>query len=67
MKFFWNQKVLHLAIKEISTLKSFYKVFLIKLSHDVSDTRFVLVTLLKPRYFQTFQQVKVFYFLRVWN
>ena len=34
MKFFWNQKVFHSAIKEISTQKSLYKSFLIRLSAD---------------------------------
>ena len=31
IKFFWKQNILHLGIKEISTLKLFIKLFLIKL------------------------------------
>ena len=31
IKFFWKQKIFHLGIKEISTLKLFIKLFLIKL------------------------------------
>ena len=34
MKFSWNQEVFHLAIKEIPTLKSLYKLFSIKLSAE---------------------------------
>ena len=45
-----KQKFFDLSIKEISTLKLIIKLFLIKLSADISE------------YFQTFQQVIVFYF-----
>ena len=63
MKFFWNQKVFHLAIKEISTLKSLYKLFLIKLSADISDSSFVLDSLLKAKIFPNFSAGNIFYFL----
>ena len=52
--FFLNQKVFHLAIKETSTLKSLYKLFLTKLSADISDSSFVLDSLLKAKIFRNF-------------
>ena len=62
MKFFWNQKVFNLAIKEISTLKSLYKLFLIKLSADISDSSFVLDSLLKATIFSNFSAGNSFLF-----
>ena len=62
MKFFWNQKVFHLAIKEISTLKSLYKLFLIKLSADISDSSFVLDSLSKAKTFPNFSAGNSFLF-----
>ena len=40
-------------MKEISTLKS-YKLFLIKLSTDISDSSFLLDSLSKPKKFPNF-------------
>ena len=68
LKFFLNQKFFHLAIKEISTLKSLSKLFLIKLSADISDSSFVLDSLLKTKIFSNFSAGNRFlFFKRVWN
>ena len=68
MKFFWNQKVFHVAIKEISTLKSLYKLFLIKLSADISDSSFALDSLSKAKLFPNFSACNSFlFFKRFWN
>ena len=54
MKFFWNQKVFHLAINEISTLMLLHKLFLIKLSADICDSSFVYDSLSKAQLFPNF-------------
>ena len=54
MKFFWSQKVFHLTIKEVSTLKSLYKLFLIKLFSDISDSSFLLDSWSKAKIFPNF-------------
>ena len=64
MKFFLNQKVFHLAIKEISTLKSLYKLFLIKLSADISDSSFALDSLSKAKLFPNFSACNSFLFFK---
>ena len=66
IKVFWNQKVFHLIIKEILTLKS--KLFLIKLSSDISDSSFVLDSLSKAELFPNFTAGDGFlFFKRFWN
>ena len=60
MKFFWNQKVFHLAMKEISTLKSLYKSFSIKLSADINNSSFVLHSLWKAKIFPNFSAYNSF-------
>ena len=68
MKFFWNQKIFRLAIKEISTLRSLYKLFSIKLSADISDSSFVLDSLSKAKTFPNFSASNSFLiFKRFWN
>ena len=68
MKFFWNQKVFHLVIKEISTLKSWYQLLLIKLCADISDSSFVLDSLSKAELFPNFSTGNSFlFFKRFWN
>ena len=68
MKFFWNQKVFHFAIKEISILNSLYKLFSIKLSTDISDSNFVLDSFSKTKTFLNFSAGNSFlFFKRFWN
>ena len=68
MKFFWSQKIFHLIIKEISTLKSYIKLFLIKLSVDMSDSSFFLDSLSKAKLFPIFSAGNSFlFFSRFWN
>ena len=68
MRFFGNQTVFHLAIKEISTIKSLYKLFLIKLSADISGSSFVLDPLWKAEIFPIFSAGNSFIsFKRFWN
>ena len=57
-----------LAIKEIPTLKSLYKLFLIKLSANISDSSFVLDSLLKAKISPDFSAGNSFlFFKRYWN
>ena len=74
--FFWNQKIFHLGIKEISTVKSCINYFnklvlinkLIKLSADISDSSFLLDSLSKAKIFPNFSAGNSFlFFKRFWN
>ena len=64
MKFFSNQKVFNVAIKEISTLKSLYKLVLIKLSADIGDSSFALDSLPKTKLFSNFSACNSFLFFK---
>ena len=67
MKFFLNKKIFHLGIKEILTLKSHIKLFLIKLSADINDNSFLL-DLPKASVFPNFSACNSFLlFNRFWN
>ena len=63
-KFFLNKKGFHLAMKEISNLKSLCKLFLIKVTADISDSSFVLDSLLKTRVFPNFSAGNTFLFVK---
>ena len=76
MEFFWNQKIFHLGIKEISTVKSCINYFnklvlinkLIKLSADISDNSFLLDSLSKAKIYLNFSTGSGFlFFNRFWN
>ena len=57
-----------LAIKEILTLKSLRKLFLIKLPADISDSSFILDSLSKAKIFSNFSAGNSFlFFKRCWN
>ena len=68
MKAFWYRKVFHLDIKEISTQSHIYKLFLIKLFADISDSSFFLDSLSKAEIFPKFSSGNSFlFFKRFWN
>ena len=67
--FSWNQIIFYfIGIKEISTLKSYIKLFLIKLSADISDSNFLLDYLSKAKIFRNVSTDKSFlFFNKIWN
>ena len=76
MEFFWNQKIFHLGIKEISILKSCINYYnklvlinkLMKLSADISDSSFLLDSLSKAKIYLNFATGSGFlFFKRFWK
>ena len=78
---YWNQKVFHSAIREISKLyklfdkllyklfqhyikKSSYKLILVKLSANITDSSFILDSLSNAKIFQNFSTGNSFLFLK---
>ena len=67
MKFFWNQKI-RLGIKEISTLKPYIELSLLKLFADICDSSFLLDYLSKANLFPNFSAGNSeLFFNRFWN
>ena len=62
-RFFENQKIFHFGIKEMWPLQSYIKLFLIKMSADISDSRLLLDSLSKAKIFPNFSWGNSFLFL----